>query len=158
MNYGDGIVVPDEDIVATEAMVLMLVSFKGHWKCPIGYVLDDKLNSSDSHSLLCQALDMCSTNKIQVRSITMDGTSVNLSAMKLFGCRFGSTEDANTGTFSYSAYDYTLYFFADPPHMLKLARNVLGELKVFIDSEGGGGGELNGNSSSCSTRSRPNLG
>ena len=46
-----------------------------------------------------------------------------------------------TGTFSYSAYDYTLYFFADPPHMLKLARNGLGELKVFIDSDGGGGGE-----------------
>ena len=56
----------------------------------------------------------------------MDGTTVNLSAMKLFGCTFGSFEDANDGSFCYSAFN----------HMLKLARNALGDLKIFIDSEG----------------------
>ena len=59
-------------------------------------------------------------NKIQLRSVTMDGTSVNFNAMKLFGFKFGSTEDANTSTFYYSAYKYIIYLFVDPPHMLKL--------------------------------------
>ena len=36
VNYGDGIVVPDEDAVAKEALVFMLVTFRGHWKYPVG--------------------------------------------------------------------------------------------------------------------------
>ena len=60
-------------------------------------------------------MDICSLNDIQVRSITMDGTTVNLSAMKLFGCTFGSFEDANDGSFCYSAFNHVIYFFPDPP-------------------------------------------
>ena len=49
---------------------------------------------------------------------------------------YGSTDCTNVGIFHYTSCDYPLYFFADPPHMLKLARNALGELKVFVDQEG----------------------
>ena len=66
----------------------------------------------------------------------MDGTSTNLGAMKLFGCGFGNTLDEIDGSFVHEAYNYTIYFIADPVHMLKLARNSLGELKVFNDSCG----------------------
>ena len=66
----------------------------------------------------------------------MDGTSTNLSAMKLFGCRFGHNLDGIDNTFYHDAYDYMIYFIADPAHMLKLARNALGELKEFTDSKG----------------------
>ena len=66
----------------------------------------------------------------------MDGTSTNLGAMKLFGCGFGNTLDEIDGSFVHEAYNYTIYFIADPVHVLKLARNSLGELKVFNDSCG----------------------
>ena len=121
VDYGDGIEVPDDDIAATEASVLMLVSFRGHWKYPIGYVLDDKLNAQDLNCLLSRALTLCAQNKIKIRCITMDGTSTNLSAMKLFGCAFGHNLDGIDNTFYHEAYDYMIYFIADPVHMLKLA-------------------------------------
>ena len=58
IDYGDGIEVPDVDIAATEATVFMLVSFRGHWKYPIGYVLDNKLNAQDLRCLLSRALPL----------------------------------------------------------------------------------------------------
>ena len=43
VDYGEGIAVPDPDVVATEALVFMLVSFRGGWKYPVGYVSVTKL-------------------------------------------------------------------------------------------------------------------
>ena len=133
VNYGPGIVVPDEDIVAKEALVFMLVSFRGHWKYPVGYVLDDKINAKDLNCLLSRIIDLCAMNDIKIRCVTSDGTSVNFNAMKLFGCEFGKTLDKINGSFTHEAYDYKIYFTPDPPHMLKLTRNALGDLRVFMD-------------------------
>ena len=41
-------------------------------------------------------------------------------AMKLFGCSFGQNLDGIDKTFYHDAYDYMIYFIADPVHMLKL--------------------------------------
>ena len=41
INYGKDIVVANEEIVAKEALVL--VSHRGHWKYPVGYVLIDQI-------------------------------------------------------------------------------------------------------------------
>ena len=59
VDYGDGNEVPDDNIIATEASVSMLVSFRGHWKYLIRYVLDDKLNANDLKCLLSRALTLC---------------------------------------------------------------------------------------------------
>ena len=50
INFGEGIAVPDEETVAKEALVLMLVCFKGQWKYPVGYILIDKI---DAETLNC---------------------------------------------------------------------------------------------------------
>ena len=42
INYGENVAVDDENKVATEALVFMLVGLKGHWKYPVCYVLCDK--------------------------------------------------------------------------------------------------------------------
>ena len=48
VNFGKDIAVPDPDAVAKEALVFMLVSFKGGgWKYPVRYVLCDKINAKD---------------------------------------------------------------------------------------------------------------
>ena len=136
VNYGDGIKVPDKNSVATEATVFMLVSFRGHWKYPIGYVLDNHLNAEDLKCLLFRCLDLCAENDIIVKCITMDGTTVNLNAMKLFGCKFGDSVETIKGTFYHESHVDCIYFVADPPHMLKLARNALGDMKNFVDNQG----------------------
>ena len=68
----------------------------------------------------------------------MDGTSTNLRAMQLFGYKLGKslTLQHIDGSFMYTGYEHKLFFTPDPPHMLKLARNALCELGVFIDGEG----------------------
>ena len=64
----------------------------------------------------------------------MDGTSVNFRAMKLLGCNIGTTSDNLDGLFTFD--DNDVYFFPDPPHMLKLARNALHDYQIFVDGEG----------------------
>ena len=39
----------------------------------------------------------------------MDGTAVNLNAMKLFGCSFGYSLANIEGAFIHDAYDYIIY-------------------------------------------------
>ena len=36
VDLGKDIVVSDEDLIAKEALVLMLVSYRGQWKYPVG--------------------------------------------------------------------------------------------------------------------------
>ena len=137
VNYGDGIVLTDENIVATEATVFMLVSFRGQWKYPVGYILDDKVNAKELYSLLTTVLDLSIEHDLKVRTITCDGTSVNLSAMKLFGCKLGKSADEIDGSFYYKGYENPLFYVPDPPHMLKLGRNALGDLGIIVDNDGG---------------------
>ena len=39
------------NLLQKEALVFMLVSFQGHWKHPVGYVLVDKVNAYDLNDL-----------------------------------------------------------------------------------------------------------
>ncbi len=122
VDYGEGIAVPDPDIVATEALVFMLVSFRGGWKYPVGYVLCNKISAKDLHCLLKRSLDICIEANLKVRCITMDGTNTNFSAMRKFGCRTGPSLDQFVPSFRYEGLDDPIYFTPDPPHMLKAIR------------------------------------
>ena len=66
----------------------------------------------------------------------MDGTVVNFNAIKLFVCKLGYSLEEIDGAFIHDAYDYKIYFTPDPPHMLKLTRNALGDLYLFLDNKG----------------------
>ena len=123
VSFGENLLVCDEEKVATEALVFMLVSMLGSWKYPIGYVLIDKINSDNLHCLVSRALDLCISHDLNVRTVTCDGTSTNFQAMRQFGCTFEKNEEEISGTFTYGNYNHPLYFTPDAPHMLKLARN-----------------------------------
>ena len=130
VDLGNEIVVDDENEVATEALVFMLVSLRKSWKYPIGYVLINKVDATTLHSLLSHAL-LSIEHKLQVYSITMDGTSTNLAAMELFGCKLKDPGRNFDGRFEFAGFGHFLYFIPDPPHMLKLGRNALADLGVL---------------------------
>ena len=134
IDYGKDIIVDDENKIATEALVFMLVGLNGHWKYPVGYIFCDKINAENLKCLLSIILKETRNHNMFVHSITMDGTTTNINAMKLLGCKITNSDELNE-SFSFDGYDYELVFIMDPCHMLKLARNALGDLKVFIDSE-----------------------
>ena len=58
-------------------------------------------------------LDLCAENDI-VKCVTMDGTTVNLNAIKLFGCKFGASVETIKGTFYHESHVDCIYFVADP--------------------------------------------
>ena len=136
IDYGGNIVIDDEDTEAKEALVFMLVSLRKSWKYPVGYVLIDKINAINLNSLLSEALQRGLEHSLKIRNVTMDGTSTNFSAMRMFGCQLGKSLELIDGQFSFEGYGYPLYFTPDPAHMLKLGRNALGELKVLVDASG----------------------
>ena len=53
--------------------------------------------------------------------------------MKLLGCKIGANLNGINGAFTFPGYSYDLVFTPDACHMLKLARNALSDLNVFLD-------------------------
>ena len=67
-RYGKDIVLADDGTVATEALVLMLVSFQGQWKYAVGYTFIDKIDGNDLHCFLSRALGLCIASNIKVKT------------------------------------------------------------------------------------------
>ena len=106
VDLGENIVVEDEDAEAKEALGFMLTSLRSNWKYMIGYVLIDKINATTLHSLLSEALRLGHEHGLHIRTVTMDGTSTNLSAMRIFGCKLGKSLDSIDGEFTFEGYKY----------------------------------------------------
>ena len=132
-NFGGDISAFDPDAMATEALVYMLVGLRGHWKIPVGYVLCNSINATNLSCLTSKALHLASSHGLRVHSVTCDGAPANLDSMRSFGCVFGKNLNDIKGSFSYEAYDHPLFFIPDACHMLKLARNALADVKIFVD-------------------------
>ena len=60
----------------------------------------------------------------------MDGTAVNFISIKLFAGKLGHSLAKNNGDFTHDG-----YIIPDPSPILKLARNALGELGIFLDNK-----------------------
>ena len=87
VNLGKDIVTSEEDVIATEAIVFMLVGLRRHWKYPIGYVRIASISANYLHCLLNRALEL-SAQHYFILSRLMDRLII-LSTMCLFGCKLG---------------------------------------------------------------------
>ncbi len=134
-DYGGALQEPCEQL-ASEALVFLLVRLRGHWKCPIPYFLTDKLSSNVQTQLVKIAL--LKTNKIGLRvwSVTCEGASTNLDMFKKLGCKFGKDFNSTASKFKHPSTQQDGFAILDPCHMLKLARNSLGDLSSFFSPSG----------------------
>ena len=133
VNFGKDISATDPDVIATEVLVFMLVGLQGHWKVPIGYFLINSITATNLYCLTSKALSLASCHGLNIYSISCDGYPSNIDSMRYFGCEFGTKVDDIKSSFSHDTYDHPLFFIPDACHMLKLARNSLADLKVFLD-------------------------
>lgn len=131
VDVGDG---GNSDIVATQVLVFMAVSINRSWKIPLGYFPITSLNATQKKQLILHCVENVLDSGAEVAGITFDGASVNLTAMKLLGC------DLSESRYDYSFHldndDTKIAILPDPCHMLKLVRNALCDLKVFLDVDG----------------------
>ena len=135
INYGGAVVEPSEKL-ASEALAFLLVGLRGHWKCPIGYFLINKMSANVQKQLVRIALTKAAEAGLRVHSVTCDGTTTNISMFEGLGCSFGCTSDTMKTTFKHPTEQYDVSAILDPCHMLKLARNSLADLSCFLDPDG----------------------
>eukprot|EP00795_Rhopilema_esculentum_P009869 gene9869-18457_t len=81
-------------------------------------------------------MELSSLYCLNIHTVTCDGIATNFDAMRNLGCTFGTKLDEMDGSFSCDFFDHKLFFVADACHMLKLARNALADVKVFVQYEG----------------------
>lgn len=135
VDYG-GILVNDSETLATEVLIFQIVSFTTKFKIPIAYFLINKISAHIQAELLLAATRYLGDININVRSLTCDGTVTNIKSYELLGCDF-SLENMKT-YFKHPQKDSRVYCLFDPPHMIKLSRNVFAETNMSSEK-----GELN---------------
>ena len=114
----------------------MLVGLKSYWKCPGGYFYTDKCGSEIQVSLIKICLSLAADHGLRVWSVTCDGTYANVNTLKLLGCTFPDNFENMNVKFKHPTRDYHVYGTLDGCHMLKLARNALGDLGKIRSPEG----------------------
>lgn len=121
---------------ATEVLVFMLVSLNGKWK--VGYVFQNKISASTQAELINSALTISHNAGLKVWGVTCDGAFTNFSSMKILGCLFDNIDnyDGLKCWFDHPVTTEKVFFIPDPCHMVKLARNTLGNNKILISNEG----------------------
>lgn len=129
-DYG-GIITDDTECLATEVLMFQIVSYRNKFKCVIGYFLTNKCSGAVQAQLLKAALIKLYEVGITVRSLTCDGTVTNFSTLKILGCDF-SIEGLVTN-FKHPACDISVHVIFDACHMLKLARNTMGECNITCE-------------------------
>lgn len=118
--------------LAKDAYVLIVSGIANEFKIPIGYFLITGLCAEERAAILNEAILKLNNIGVIVGSITNDGHPVNIAAIK----KLGGDYDADKPYFINPFNKNTVYSILDPPHMIKLARNCIGNKQIIFD-EGG---------------------
>ena len=132
VDLGDG---PDEQNVASEALVFMVVGLQGHWKAPIAHFLTRTLTQESQAVLLKHALHALHERGIRVICLTMDGHASNVGMCTRLGCQLKVSGDMRT-YFPHPTTGKPVYLIMDACHMLKLTRNMLEVYSPIASNDG----------------------
>lgn len=111
----------------------MLVSLNGHFKTPVAYYFIKSLTAEVRANIMKELLTILYENGItDVRSITFDGASSNLSMVKQLGANLQNIEKESF--FEHPVSKEPIFVVPDACHMLKLIRNTLSEYDL-VDKE-----------------------
>ena len=132
VDLGDGSNSEDE---ASEALVFMVVGFRGHWKAPIAYYLTRSLPACAQRQLLIHSLHALHEIGMRVWTVTMDGHGSNQAMCKDLGCSM-SVENCSPKFKHPADPNQDIYVMYDPCHMLKLFRNMLDAYGALVSPSG----------------------
>jgi hypothetical protein len=129
VNLGDGC---DSDLPASEALVVMVVGLREHWKAPVAYYLTRTLTAETQAQLIRHTLEALAEVGIRVWTITMDGHSTNQAMCAELGCCLEKSKPY----FPHPKSGDNVFILFDACHMLKLARNLLGDYSIIKSPDG----------------------
>ena len=117
--------------LAKEALVVMLVGLRGQWKIPVAYYLVKGIYAALQAGIICGTIMMCYEFGLCVMSVTCNGTGHNLKTMNLLGASLQAGAELHAFFDHLCNSDLSIGVFLDPPHMIKLFRNMLHKFKVI---------------------------
>ena len=120
-----------EDVIASEAFVMMLVGQRKRWKVPIGYFLTANMTAEILSKLVQRALFLAKEANIFVHILTFDGASTNISAVKKLGMKYDKNNIDGQLDINLTG-GQVVFAVLDACHLIKLSRNCLADIKVII--------------------------
>jgi hypothetical protein len=131
-DYGP-ILAEEQDSIAQNALVVMAVGLRKPWFHPIAYFLVDHVDAQMHAQIIKEAITLLTDAGLDVHGVTFDGCAKNIATARCLGCNIAKFD----GSFKHPTGPHkTLYVILDVCRMLKLARNSLGDLKVFYTESG----------------------
>ena len=119
--------------IAIKALVVMAAGLKRLWFHPVAYFLVDRITSKMQAQFINEAINLITEASLEVHGVTFDGCATNIATARCLVCKI----DKFDVSFKHpTRQNKTLYVILDICHMLKLARNSLGDMKVFFDEDG----------------------
>ena len=124
-----------ENVVATQALVLMVVAINESWKIPIAYFLINSMTGAERANVIRESLFRLHEIGVRVVSLTCDGPSQNFTMIRELGANL---DIIDMRSFFIHPQDHTqkIFVLLDPCHMLKLLRNVLSTVEVLVREDG----------------------
>lgn len=123
----------DEDLpMVTDAIVFMICGVNEPFKIPIAYRFIKTLNAIDRAKLVEELIKEITKAKVTLSNLTFDGLAANAAMCESFGCNF---KDEIKPFFLNPVNKRPIYIIFDPSHMLKLARNTLGQRGTLYDDK-----------------------
>lgn len=101
-------------------------SYTGFWKLPVGYILVDGRNAEQKVNLVEQCINLLSSCRVKIISLTFDGFPTNIAMAKSLGCILEPSDVTNIMC-SFIVSEQEVVIFPHSAHMLKLVRSKLGE-------------------------------
>ncbi len=125
----------NREVLATEALVFMLVGPTGRWKFALGYFLMNKIDADVQRCLVQIALNLSHEHGLLVHAVACDCTGVNPKTMALLGCQWLGPNPQSQPDVQFTN-GHEVHLVLDACHVLKRARNALAELKLMRDGDG----------------------
>ena len=133
VDLGDG----PGDTPATHGMVLLCTSLLQGWKIPVCYFLiGNKFSGIQRAELVLKVLERLKETGAIITNIVCDNPKSNHAMVRHLGASL-NPDDIKPYLTLKNVDGSLIYVILDPPHVLKLTRNTLGDYKVLIDGEGG---------------------
>lgn len=119
--------------IANNALVFMLNGINFDMTLPISYYFINSLKTHEKVVLLTKTITTVIKCGVRVLSVTFDGLATNFTMCESLGASF----DINNlkPYFVLPGNDCKIYVILDPSHVLKLARNTIGNNKVLVDAD-----------------------
>lgn len=118
-----------------EAFVVMVstVGDENAFKLPIGYFFCAGLSADEKAAIVTEAIYRLHRIGIKVVSLVFDGPPTNIATAKKLGANFGKDQPYFVNPFDENN---VIYIILDPPHMIKLSRNCLGNKEIIYHQDG----------------------